>query len=177
MLERLTRGSASRYSRIGQTFRAAPAEPGGLPRLLEREFDHNAYLHIQVPFVTFRGVTGSEDATFNIFSERTSELVGWRISYSNKALLEQEPDNPLPNRVKVRCASFPVEPCIAWSVDKNFNPVAAVVGGGTKENPDAGAWLLPFGIAVCLRDHEEFASPPAGFTKGEWCKSYVSALW
>ena len=132
----------------------------------------NAFFHISADDLpdgsvgSVRDTTRTAEARFPIFSERKSELEGWKLSFSDGRLRNESFDN----RVTVTCVRVPVDNCIAWKVEKEDygkEPVAALVGGGTKEEPDAGVWRLPFAIAVCLRDVEPFASD------GGLCEAYV----
>ena len=149
-------------------------------------YSYNAYFQIAVRLTGVRGVTMGFPAlaTFNIRSERSSELA-WGISYGHRAFDGHE--TLFDEWATVTCVGEGLDPdpevsgtvCIAWKVEKNDDDLphrvngphlAAVVGGGTRDDPDAGAWRLPFGIAVCRLD----AYPDLPLTsKGQWCKDQV----
>ena len=148
----------------GDPFDPWTNDDGSIIAALRSVYEHNAFFQIAVRNVGFRNLKGGAEATFNIRYERTSALQ-WGITYSGVLF-----DHALPDRVWVQCWDKLDGECIAWRVDKDDNPLAAVTGGGTKDDPAAGAWKLPFGIAVCLRDVEPFAS--AG-DPGAKCKSHV----
>ena len=135
-------------------------------------YSHNAYFFLTVHDGMPGPMTGAAEASFVIFSERTSDLAEWRISYSSRTLTE--PPLNLSNRVTVTCWASDPAGCIAWEVHKDFavdGPVAAVTGGGTREEPDAGVWELPFGMALCLLD--AYNESGSGEDEGDWCKQQV----
>ena len=150
---------------------------GPRPPKFNTEAEINAFFHISadgdgvgVRDLLPDGSLGT-NARFPIFSERKSDWEGWKLSFSDN-ILGDVPDN----RVTVSCVERVTGgPCRAWMVEKELygkTPRAALVGGGTNEEPDAGIWVVPFGIAVCL--YEEFKdSPPS---PGEACLMRVGVL-
>ncbi len=159
--------SSDRHFSVDLSLSGRVEDWGGEPPF-EDERLINAFFHISADDGSVRDLAFLQQAQarFPIFSERKSELEGWKLSFSDPRLGDEFFDD----RVTVTCVMSDVfGNCIAWKVEKEIgkDPVAALVGGGTKEEPDAGVWELPFAIAVCLRDVQPFASD-AGL-----CKAYV----
>lgn len=114
---------------------------------------------------------------FPIFGATGSVLEGWKLSYSDRRLRDGTEGGGL---ATVTCVSATSGDCIAWRIDKTTNKPereknrAALVGGGTSEEPDAGEWILPFAVAVCLRDAPMFGYDGTnGDAVGAACKALV----